>query len=69
MAQLKDNCSMVRELHVYGSIVPISSKNKKKFQHQGYGLLLMKEAEKITKQEHKNKRLAVISGIGTRDYY
>lgn len=27
-------CSMVRELHVYGSVVPIHSRDPKKFQHQ-----------------------------------
>ena len=27
-------CSIVRELHVYGSVVPVSSRDPKKFQHQ-----------------------------------
>ncbi|VEL19752.1 unnamed protein product [Protopolystoma xenopodis] len=31
-------CSIVRELHVYGSAVPISSKDPTKFQHQVSGL-------------------------------
>jgi len=29
--ELKGNCSIVRELHVYGSVVPIHSRNPKKF--------------------------------------
>ncbi|XP_065202771.1 elongator complex protein 3 [Planococcus citri] len=61
--------SIVRELHVYGSAVPVSSRDPKKFQHHGFGTLLMEEAERITVEEHGNLKLAVISGVGTRDYY
>ncbi|CAH8642056.1 unnamed protein product [Dicrocoelium dendriticum] len=62
-------CSVVRELHVYGSAVPISSKDPTKFQHQGFGTLLMEEAERIARTEHGSDKIAVISGVGTRDYY
>jgi histone acetyltransferase (RNA polymerase elongator complex component) len=40
-----------------------------KFQHQGYGSLLMAEAERIAVQEHRSSKIAVISGVGTRHYY
>lgn len=36
---------------------------------QGYGTLLMEEAERIAKREHRSLKLAVISGVGTRHYY
>lgn len=36
---------------------------------QGYGTLLMEEAERIAVREHQSKKLAVISGVGTRHYY
>ena len=36
---------------------------------QGYGTLLMEEAERIARKEHRSKKLAVISGVGTRHYY
>lgn len=36
---------------------------------QGYGTLLMEEAERIAVKEHRSKKLAVISGVGTRHYY
>jgi elongator complex protein 3 len=36
---------------------------------QGYGTLLMEEAERIARSEHRSKKLAVISGVGTRHYY
>jgi len=32
--ELKGGCSMVRELHVYGSVVPVNSRDPTKFQHQ-----------------------------------
>ena len=60
---------MVRELHVYGSVVPIHSRDPSKFQHQGFGTMLMEEAERIAKEEHGSTKLAVISGVGTRHYY
>ena len=67
--ELKGEVSMVRELHVYGSVVPIHSRNPTKFQHQGFGTLLMEEAEKIATEEHGSTKMAVISGVGTRHYY
>ncbi len=36
---------------------------------QGYGTLLMQEAERIARIEHHSSKLAVISGVGTRHYY
>ncbi len=61
--------SLVRELHVYGSAVPMHARDPKKFQHQGYGTLLMEQAEKIARNEHRSKKISVISGIGVRSYY
>lgn len=61
--------SMVRELHVYGAAVSVHARDDQKFQHQGYGTMLMREAERIARCEHRSDRLAVISGVGTRYYY
>ncbi|EDO42840.1 predicted protein [Nematostella vectensis] len=60
--ELKDRCSIVRELHVYGSVVPVSARDPSKFQHQGFGMLLMEEAERIAREEHGSIKIAVISG-------
>ncbi|MCJ8743518.1 hypothetical protein PDJAM_G00094870 [Pangasius djambal] len=68
-AELKSAVSIVRELHVYGSVVPVSSRDPSKFQHQGFGMMLMEEAERIARDEHGSAKLAVISGVGTRNYY
>ncbi|XP_063547843.1 elongator complex protein 3 [Cydia strobilella] len=62
-------CSVVRELHVYGSVVPVNARDPTKFQHQGFGMLLMEEAERIAREEHGSDKMAVISGVGTRNYY
>ncbi|KAK2725133.1 hypothetical protein QYM36_001548 [Artemia franciscana] len=67
--ELKSGVSIVRELHVYGSVVPVSARDPRKFQHQGFGTLLMEEAERIALEEHGSHKIAVISGVGTRNYY
>jgi len=61
--------SIVRELHVYGTAVAVSDRDPVKFQHQGFGTLLMEEAERIAKEEHQSKKILVIAGVGTRHYY
>jgi elongator complex protein 3 len=62
-------CSIVRELHVYGSVVPVHERDPGKFQHKGFGTLLMEEAERIAVAEHQSTKMIVISGVGTRHYY
>lgn len=64
---------IIRELHVYGSLKNRSSGDKDGCsyiggQHRGLGTRLMRCAESIAAREGL-KRLAVISGIGVRDYY
>jgi len=58
--------AIIRELHVYGQLVPVGE--KKKTQHSGLGRKLMQKAEEIAKKEKANE-IAVISGVGVRDYY
>ena len=61
--------SIVRELHVYGTAIPVHSRDPAKFQHQGFGTLLMEEAARIARDEHGSDKIIVISGVGTRHYY
>jgi elongator complex protein 3 len=61
--------SIVRELHVYGTAVAVSERDPTRFQHQGFGILLMEEAERIAREEHGSDKILVISGVGTRHYY
>lgn len=58
--------ALVRELHVYGELVPVG--DKKQVQHAGLGKKLLKEAERIAKK-FKADKMAIISGIGARGYY
>ena len=66
--------AIIRELHVYGELVPTrdlalkNSTTNKRVQHLGLGKELMKKAEEIA-QENGVKNLAVISGVGVRGYY
>ena len=64
---LKD-VTIVRALHTYGQMMAIDERSLAP-QHKGLGKSLMKKAEEITRKEFKLKRLAVISGVGARDYY
>lgn len=61
--------SIIRELHVYGTAVAVSARDPTRFQHQGFGILLMEEAERIAREEHQSMKLLVIAGVGTRHYY
>jgi len=60
--------AIVREVHSYGQVVPLSTRSKGKAQHQGLGRLLMTKAEEIARKKGFGK-LAVISAVGTREYY
>jgi len=64
----QDTC-IVREIHVYGKLLKIGEKEENEIQHSGLGKNLMREAEKISKEEFDAKRLLVISAVGTREYY
>lgn len=57
----------VRELHVYGPLVPLGSR-KEGWQHRGYGARLLEAAELLA-GARGYKRLEITSGIGARGYY
>jgi elongator complex protein 3 len=57
----------VRELHVYGPLVPIGAR-KNGWQHRGYGTKLLEAAE-VEALERGYERLEITSGIGARGYY
>ncbi len=61
--------AIIRELHVYGQLVPVGKHAKDATQHKGYGQILLKEAEHIAHEELGLKKLLVISALGTRRYY
>ena len=61
------NAALIREVHTYGELTPIGGR-KDAAQHQGFGKKLINEAEKIA-EKNGFKKMAVISGIGAREYY
>lgn len=63
-----EGASIIRELHTYGNLVPLENKEEGASQHIGLGKKLVQEAEAITKKEGL-KKIAVIAGIGVREYY
>jgi len=63
-----ENAAIIREVHVYGQSLPVGSEENGAAQHIGLGARLIQEAEEIARR-HRFKRLAVISAVGTRQYY
>ena len=59
--------AIIREIHIYGKTTPTGQKGIN-IQHRGLGKKLIKEAEK-TAEENGFKKITVIAGIGTRNYY
>jgi elongator complex protein 3 len=66
--RIAEGNAFVRELHVYGQALNLHQKNMKAVQHSGIGKMLIREAEKISKDKNVNA-LSIISGVGVRQYY
>ena len=62
-------CAIIRELHVYGPLVPVGKHLAKAWQHKGYGAILLDQAERITRNKYGFKKILVISALGTKQYY
>ncbi|UCE15557.1 MAG: tRNA uridine(34) 5-carboxymethylaminomethyl modification radical SAM/GNAT enzyme Elp3 [Candidatus Bathyarchaeota archaeon] len=61
--------SIVRELHVYGPLVPVGKRMAKAWQHKSYGGILLSEAERISWEEYDRRKIVVTSALGTKQYY
>ena len=64
-----ENAAIIREVHTYGKLAKINSKDKNSPQHIGLGKKLLREAERIAKEEFGLEKIVVISGVGVRGYY
>ena len=62
------SAAIIREVHVYGTVVAVGSESSSKPQHLGIGKKLLAAAEIIATDAGSTK-FSVISGIGTRQYY
>ncbi|MBU2639052.1 MAG: tRNA uridine(34) 5-carboxymethylaminomethyl modification radical SAM/GNAT enzyme Elp3 [Nanoarchaeota archaeon] len=68
--EITEKTAGIRELHVYASSAQIGEKpSEKQAQHRGFGTKLMKEAEKIAKEEFGKNKMLVIAGIGAKEYF
>ncbi len=61
--------SIIRELHICGSLVPVGEHPAEEWQHKGYGDLLLREAERISREDYNMQKILVISALGTKRYY
>jgi elongator complex protein 3 len=64
-----ESAALLRELHVYGSLVPVGKDAEaEEWQHREFGKALLARAEEIARAAGY-RRLAIMSGIGVRPYY
>ncbi len=63
-----DGAALIREVHVYGQSLPVGAEKEGAAQHAGLGTRLLEQADLIAKS-HGFDRMAVISAVGTRQYY
>jgi elongator complex protein 3 len=63
------NSALIREVHTYGKLASIDKKDVNSPQHIGLGKKLLFEAERIARVEFSLQKIAVISGVGVRNYY
>jgi elongator complex protein 3 len=60
--------ALIREVHVYGQSLAVGAEKTGAAQHVGLGTRLLEEAASIARKNGFRK-LAVISAVGTREYY
>ena len=60
--------ALIREVHVYGQAVEVGDSKDGAAQHIGLGTRLLTRAKEVAKAAGY-ERLAVISAVGTREYY
>ena len=64
-----EKTAIVRELRVYGPLVPVGKHVAGAWQHKGYGSILLSEAERAAKEDYHRSKIAVTSALGTKQYY
>lgn len=63
-----EGAALIREIHVYGAAVTIGERDETKAQHLGLGRRLIERAAGLARDAGFS-RMAVISSVGTREYY
>lgn len=68
--EVLEHSALVREIHVFGDQIPVGFSGDHSGQHQWFGKKMLAEAEKIIREQYPNiVKMAVISGVGVREYY
>jgi len=67
--ELNGNLALIRELHIFGPEVSLRERKSGAAQHRGLGKSLLREAERIARDEFQVRRMVVLSGVGAKDYY
>ncbi len=62
------HAAMIREVHVYGPALPLGEESHGEAQHRGLGRALVERAVEIAR-DAGYPEIAVISAVGTREYY
>ena len=68
-SETNGSLALIRELHVYGPEVALGQRNTAAAQHKGLGRQLLLEAERVAADEFGVSLIAILSGVGARDYY
>ncbi len=61
--------ALIREVHTFGKLAKIDKMDISSPQHIGLGKKLLAKAEQIAKEEFGFGKIAIISGVGVREYY
>ncbi len=64
-----EGAAIVRELHAYGEHLSLHQRKGLAAQHRGFGHQLLEHAESLARDVYGLSRIAVISGVGAREYY
>jgi elongator complex protein 3 len=67
--EIDDKTALIREIHTYGKMVAINKDSRDDWQHKGFGSLLLREAERIAREEFDKKKMIAIAGIGVRQWF
>lgn len=61
--------TIVRELHVYGQMIPVRTRTPEAKQHKGWGSLLLSEAERLSRERYDRSKILVTSALGAKEYF
>ncbi len=64
-----EGAALVREVHTYGAQIRIGAEEEGATQHIGLGRRMLEKAEEIARDRFGLGKIAIIAGIGVREYF